>query len=135
MADTFTLQVVTPRRTVFDAEVVSVVVPGADGYFGVMAHHAAMLAEIGTGCLRATLPDGASEELAVSGGFMKVLEDCATILADSAERARDIDVERAREAAERARERLQSHDAHVDVTRAQAALDRALNRLRVAGVQ
>lgn len=134
MAGTFTLQVVKPERTVFDAEVISVVVPGTDGYFGVMAHHAAMLAEVGTGCVRISLPDGSEEALAVSGGFMRVLRDSATILADSAERAADIDVDRARRAADRARERLQSHDASVDVSRAEAALGRAINRLHVAGV-
>jgi F-type H+-transporting ATPase subunit epsilon len=133
MASTFTLQVVTPQRTVLKAEVESVTAPGTDGYFGVLAHHAPMLAEVGTGQLTAKNPDGSETVIAVAGGFMEVVEEAATVLADSAELSSDIDVDRARSAAERARERLENRSDSLDVSRAEAALARAVNRLHIAG--
>jgi F-type H+-transporting ATPase subunit epsilon len=133
MAGTFALKVVTPQRTVFQADAESVVVPGVDGYFGVLAGHAPMLAEVGVGSLTARTVDGKEQRLAVAGGFMEVVGESATVLADAAELSSDIDVSRAEAAAARARERLEATSHDIDAARASAALARAVNRLAVAG--
>ena len=128
MANTFQLTVVTPERTVLNADVVSVMAPGADGYFGVLAHHAAMLAEVGIGRLTATDDANQMTVMAVSGGFAEVRNNAMTILADSAELREHIDVGRAEESVKRARLRLGERSTDIDVSRAEAALLRALNR-------
>ena len=131
MADAFRLQIVTPERTVYSEQVTSVIAPGVDGYFGVLANHAPMLAEVGIGRLVADRAGGGQDVLAVAGGFLEVRGDTTTVLADSAERQTDIDVQRAEAAAARARERLADRSAGTDVDRAEAAMLRALNRVRV----
>lgn len=131
MPESFTLKIVTPEKTAFSEEVVSVVAPGVDGYFGVLAHHAPMLAEVGIGRLVAERPSGQEDVLAVAGGFMEVRDNTATILADAAEVPTEIDAARAEEAAERAERRLTSGE-HIDIARAEAALARARNRLEIA---
>lgn len=133
MADAFNVRIVTPERTVYSERVTSIVVPGVDGYFGILAHHAPLLAELGIGCFKAVREDGKEDELAVAGGFLQVQDDVTTVLADSAERADEIDLRRAEEAAERARLRLADHNAQMDIPRAQAALQRAINRISIAG--
>lgn len=132
MAETFQLKVVTPERVVLQGDFVSVTAPGADGYFGVLAHHAPMLAEIGVGKLVARAEGDVETVLAVSGGFSEVRNNLMTVLADSAEQKTEIDIVRAQEAAKRARVRLEAIEAGHDVARAEAALMRALNRLDVA---
>ena len=133
---TFQLQVVTPDRIVLDAEVVSLVAPGVEGYLGVLPNHAPMVTELGVGELRYTTPDDDEMRLAVSGGFMQVTGDKTTVLADSAERAEQINVERARAALQRASDARQELAAHPDARRlaeADAEMQRARNRLKVAG--
>jgi len=132
MPGTFTLEIVTPERRVFREEVQAIMVPGTEGYLGVLARHAPLMAELGVGAVKVTYPDQRIEFLATSGGFMEVANNKAIILADSAERALEIDVARAEAARDRARERLESKAPDIDIARAQAALARALNRLHVA---
>lgn len=132
MADNFQLTVVTPERTVLNAEVLSVQAPGSDGYFGVLAHHAPMLAEIGVGRLTATDDANLPTVMAVSGGFAEIRNNTMTVLADSAELKEDIDIARAEESLKRARLRLGERTADIDVSRAEAALARALNRMETA---
>jgi F-type H+-transporting ATPase subunit epsilon len=123
MARTFKLQIATPERVVAEEEVVALVAPAFDGYLGVMARHAPMVAELDIGAMRVTRPDGRRELLAVSGGLLSVADNVALVLVEAAEAAAEIDVERAQAAA--ARE-------GVDVDRARAAIARAANRVRVA---
>src|SRR5436309_5129345 len=104
MPGTFRLDVVTPDRVVMGEDVVSLIAPGAEGSFGVLAGHAPMVAELTVGQLRYRTPAGAEELLAVSGGILEVGRHHVTVLADAAERAQDIDVDRALRARERARE-------------------------------
>jgi F-type H+-transporting ATPase subunit epsilon len=125
------LKIVTPERTVYAESIVSLVAPGVDGYFGVLAHHAAMLAEVGVGRLTAIHADGSKDEMAVAGGFLEVGSDATTVLADSAERKQDIDVHRAEAALQRAKERLAQPERDIDMARAEAALTRALNRMNL----
>ena len=127
------LEIVTPSRLVVSEEVDLVTAPGAAGEFGVMANHAPMVAAIKIGELRYRVGDR-QEFLAVSGGFCEVSNNKITFLCEAAEKAEEIDVERALKAKERAERRLQEAAAKaekIDIARAQAALARALVRLKV----
>lgn len=129
---TFKLEVITPDRVVLsDNQITSVVVPGSEGYLGVLANHAPLVAELGVGRLELRRADGGSDAMALTGGFVEVLDNTVTVLAQTAELAQEIDPERAEKAVKRAEERLTT-GSDVDMDRAQAALKRALNRLNVA---
>ena len=130
---TIDLQIVTPNRLIVQEQVDEVQVPGSEGYFGVLPGHTPLLATLAVGEL--WFRKGQEKTyLAIAGGFAEVLPDRVTILAQLAERAEDIDVERAEGARRRAEERLtQKADAdRIDFDRARAALARALTRLQVA---
>jgi F-type H+-transporting ATPase subunit epsilon len=133
VADRLTLEVATPSRLVVSESVDEVVVPGSEGYFGVLPGHAPLLATLGIGVL--TYRIGRDEfRLALSRGFAEVRNDKVIVLADAAERPEDIDRERAERARERAERRLAGRtQEEIDYTRAAAALARALTRLQVAG--
>jgi F-type H+-transporting ATPase subunit epsilon len=129
----FALKVVTPDREVWNGSATSVVVPGLDGYFGVWAGHAPLIAGMTLGAVLIKTPDEhVIKFCAVAGGFVEISATGVTVLAEAAERGEDIDVIRADKALERARERLSKHFADIDVERAQVALRKALNRRRVA---
>ena len=124
------LQIVTPDRLVVQARVDEVQVPGSEGYFGVLPGHTPMLASLAVGEL--WYRQGQEKTyLAVASGFAEVLPDRVTILAKLAERADEIDAERAEAARRRAEERL-ANKSDIDYERARAALAKALTRLQVA---
>jgi F-type H+-transporting ATPase subunit epsilon len=126
------LSVVTPAREVARAKVKGVTVPGKGGYLGVLPGHAPLLSELQAGEL-SFVREGSTEFMAVSRGFVEVLAERVIVLAESVERAGEIDVERAQRAKERAEDRLRKiTEPGVDRERARAALDRALTRLAVA---
>lgn len=130
---TFNLEVITPDRVVLsDDTVVSVVAPGSEGYLGVMANHAPLMTELKVGKLDFRRADGTTGVMAISGGFLEVFENKVSVLAESAELAQEIDVDRAEQAVKRAEERLAAAGPDVDAARAQAALQRAINRLHIA---
>jgi F-type H+-transporting ATPase subunit epsilon len=126
------LELATPTRLAVSEEVDEVVAPGVEGYFGVLAGHAAFLTTLAAGEL--TYRQGRQERyLAVNGGFAEVRDDKVIILADTAERPEEIDRERAERARERAERRLSGRSQDdIDFARASAALARALARLQVA---
>jgi F-type H+-transporting ATPase subunit epsilon len=131
MADTFKLEIVTPEKKVVDTSAEEVQIPGKNGYLGVLPGHAPLITELAVGEI--TFREGATEQrLAVAWGFAEVLPGKVTILAETAERPSEIDVERAREAKERAERLLTSGDPTVDVERALDSLQRAESRLDVA---
>jgi F-type H+-transporting ATPase subunit epsilon len=131
MPDTFQLEIVTPEKKVVDTTAEEVQIPGKNGYLGVLPGHAPLITELAVGEI--TFRSGSGEQhLAVAWGFAEVLPDKVTILAESAERPQEIDVERARESKQRAEQRLTSGDTNVDVDRALDALQRAESRLQVA---
>lgn len=132
MAKTFRLEVITPERVVLDVEVESVILPGVDGYFGLLANHAPIVAALRTGPATLRIGDR-REKVAVASGVFEFSGNHGVVLADAAERADEIDVLRARAALERARTRLMDRQGNWDHARARAALERALTRLRVAG--
>jgi len=97
VADLLHLEVATPERQLVSADVAEVQVPGRDGYLGILPGHAALLGELGTGVL--SYPAGARRcYVAVQGGFLEVRDNHVRVLATTAERAEEIDLERAREA-------------------------------------
>jgi F-type H+-transporting ATPase subunit epsilon len=125
------LEVVTAERSVFSDDVDSVVAPGALGELGVLPRHAALMTTLQPGALRITI--GTDElDLAIGGGFLEVRDNRVLVLADSAERAEEIDVERARAAQERARQLLAQGQRTGDIFQAEAALRRSQVRLKVA---
>ena len=132
MSDTFKLEIVTPEKKVVDTSAEEVQIPGTNGYLGVLPGHAPLITELAVGEI--TYRENSVEvRLAVAWGFAEVLPNKVTILAESAERPSEIDVDRARKAKQRAEQRLASGDTTVDVDRALDALHRAEARLDVAG--
>jgi F-type H+-transporting ATPase subunit epsilon len=134
MADTFQLEIVTPEKRVVDTAATEAQIPGKNGYLGVLPGHAPLITELAVG--EVTFHAGNNNEeqrLAVAWGFAEVLPNKVTILAETAERPSEIDVERARKSKERAEQRLSSGDTDVDVERCLDALQKAETRLEVAG--
>ena len=125
------LDIVTAERVVFSQEVDSVVAPGIEGELGILPHHAPLLTALKTGELRIK-SNGDVTHMAIGGGFLEVMPDKVVVLADTAERAEEIDVARAAEAKRRAEQRLAETTTEIDLARAEAALSRALLRLKVA---
>ena len=134
MPPAFHAQLITPRQVLFDGQVQALVVPGSDGYFGILANHAPLMADMEIGEVVITLPDGERRYFAVAGGVCEVRDNEVVLLAEVGEMAQDIDGARAQTAAERARHRLRGEGAEkdIDVVRARLALVRALNRLKVS---
>lgn len=133
MADNIKLEVVTPEKAVVSEEAQIVMAPGSEGEFGVLDGHTPFLTTLKTGMIRYKDSSGAERAVFVSGGFAEALPDKVTVLAESAERRRDINVDRAKEAMTRAEDRLGKSlsDNEIDVIRAKAALLRAITRLDV----
>ncbi len=136
MAGKLTLRVITPDRIVLDTPADAVRVPAVDGSMGFLPHHAHLVAALDLGVL--TWREGGKEHsLFISGGFVEVKQDTVRVVSEAGERPADIDVGRAREAEQRARERLDkaqsSKDSGIDELRAEASLRRALMRLRASG--
>jgi len=127
----YTLTIVTPEEVIFEDEVVSIVAPGSEGYLGILTDHAPLITALVPGKLTVKDKGGGESVFSLSGGFLEVSNNVATVLADAVEPEEKIDVERARQALERAKERLQTKSQEIDVARAQAALSRALNRIKV----
>lgn len=128
-----TLEVVTPERLVLSEPVDEAVLPGAEGYFGVLPGHAPLLAALGTGEIEYR-KGGARRWLAVAGGFVEVLADRISVMAENCEPAEEIDGARAREDRRRAEEALKDKDASDrDRARAEHRLRKAAARIQVAG--
>lgn len=135
MPETLNLQIVTPEREVFNGAIDSVTLPGMEGRFGVLRGHAPLIAALSPGLVEVLDAQNQRLQMAVGGGFFQVSDNAAMILADSAELASEVNVERARESETRARSRLSgSLDGEMKIQRdrADAALKRAQNRLKIA---
>lgn len=128
----FAFQILSPERIVYRGDIVSLVAPGVEGYLGIMAGHAPLLAALSIGEVKVTEENQLPLVFAITGGVLEVDKNGVTVMADAAERAEEIDVTRAEASRERAQQRIVQGD-DVDVERAQAAIKRALNRLRTAG--
>jgi F-type H+-transporting ATPase subunit epsilon len=131
MADKLFLEVVTPQKAIVSEEAEIVVAPGSEGEFGVLKGHTTFLTSLNVGTLRYKDSNGKERYLFVNGGFAEVLPDKVTILAESAERRMDIDVDRAMKAKDRAEKRIAAKSADIDLIRAEAAMRRAIHRIRI----
>ena len=127
------LIVVTPERQLLRGTVVEVTFPGLEGELGVLPGHAPLITELGIGELKyKTVSAGQGTSLAIMRGFAEVLPDRVTLLAETAERAEEIDLQRAERALARAKERLVQAKPEIDWARAEIALQRALIRIQLA---
>src|SRR5918999_4765791 len=126
------LEIVTPERQVFSEQVDSVVCPGVEGELGVLPHHAPLLTTLGVGELR--IRRGGEEEFfAIAGGFLQVRPDRVVVMAETADMASEIDLQKAEEARREAERALEAGFVEpADMARARAALQRALLRIRVS---
>jgi F-type H+-transporting ATPase subunit epsilon len=125
------LTIVTPERSLVSEQVDEIQIPGAEGYLGVLPGHAPLFTELKVGEL-SYRKGNTWTSLAVAWGFAEVLPDQVRVLAETAERAQEIDLERAMKAKERAEQRLTRGGDDVDYDRARIALQRALIRIQVA---
>ena len=133
MAEKLLFEVVTPDRKLLSAEADVVVLPGVEGQFGVLVNHVPFLSALDVGEMYYR-DGGKTEYLSVSGGFAEVTGKKVTIVAEAAEMGREIDIERARKAMERAEKRLAAAKTeNIDWARAEASLRRAMMRMKVAG--
>jgi len=134
MADnTFMLEVITPENILYKDEIQFLVAPGDEGELGVLKSHAPIVASLKIGVLKYKDPGGTQKKMAMSGGFLEVIDNTARVLAETAELAGDIDVMRANEAKQRAEMRLSQQQADVNMVRAELALQRAIARIKAAG--
>jgi F-type H+-transporting ATPase subunit epsilon len=126
------LEIVTPERLAYQDEVDSVQLPGSEGELGVLPHHAPLVSTLGAGELRLR-KGGQEESFAIVGGFLQVLPDKVVVMAETADLASEIDLERAMEARRQAEQALESgYHEGADLAAARAALQTALLRIRVA---
>ena len=126
------LEIVTPERLVYEEEVDSVNVPGIEGELGILPHHAPLVSTLGYGELRIR-KGGAEESFAIVGGFVQVRPDKVVVMAETADLASEIDLERAQEARREAERALETgYTEGADLSAARAALQQALMRIRVA---
>ena len=126
------LEIVTPERLAYSDEVDAVVLPGSEGEMGVLPHHAPLVSTLGVGELRFR-KGGVEESFAIVGGFVQVRPDRVVVMAETADMASEIDLERAQEARKEAERALESgYHEGADLAAARAALQQALLRIRVA---
>jgi F-type H+-transporting ATPase subunit epsilon len=129
---TLHLEIVTPERLAYSDEVDMVLVPGSEGELGILPHHTPLVSLLGVGELKIR-KDGNEESFAIAGGFLQVRPDKVVVMAETADLASDIDLDRAREARKEAERALESgyHEGS-DLSAARAQLQQALLRVRVA---
>jgi len=134
MAGNIKLEIVTPDKAVVSEDVQIVMAPGSLGEFGVLAGHTPFLTTLKSGVIRYTDAQGAEQYVFVNGGFAEALPDKVTVLAESAEKRKDIDLNRAKAAQQRAEKRLEEARTRedIDADRAKAALARAVVRINLA---
>ena len=132
LPESIELVVVTPERQLLRGKALEVQLPGESGYLGILPGHAPLITELGIGELSYHDASGKeSEHMAIIRGFAEVLSDRVTVLAETAERAEEIDLQRAKDALARAEKRLAANDPNIDWDRANIALQRALIRIQV----
>ena len=123
------LEIVTAERVVYSEDVELIVAPGKLGELGILPSHAPLLTVLTPGEIR-VVKDNVESNLVVSGGFLEVLGDKVTVLADTAEQADEIDIERAEQALRRAEERVAAAPAELDLERALASIRLSQARIR-----
>lgn len=131
---TLDLEVITPSKAAFSGKIESITVPGTIGNFQVLYNHAPILSSLEIGFVKIIEAGGKETKYTVSGGTVEVLDNKVLLLVESFESPEEIDVKRAEESLQRAKERLsKSTSEKIDITRAEASLKRAINRLKLKG--
>lgn len=128
-----TVEVITPSKSAYKGDVVSITVPGTMGNFQVLYNHAALMSSFEIGKVKIVETNGANPLIfATGGGTVEVLNNKVLLLAESFESFEEINIKRAKEAEERARERISDKsNKDTDFDRAEMALKRAINRLKL----
>lgn len=133
MAKSFQVNIITPEKTAFQKEAVSIIFPGAEGYVGAWANHAPLVTTVEPGVVWLKLNDVGDERyFAVSGGFCEISENKVNLMVEAAADARDIDLQAAREELVRARRELLDHDSAEVIDDVRGAVDRAAARVKAA---
>lgn len=130
----FHLSIVTPEKSFYEGQIKSLIVPGTEGYLGVLSQHAPLITALIPGKIEFRDENDEVNIMAVSGGFLEVSNNIATILADTVERADDIDIDRAKASYEREKKRLisaGSEETDIDLPSVRAAIERAANRIKI----
>ncbi len=127
----FSLEIVTPTRSIDLGEVNHVRCPGLDGSFGVMKNHREGIIALGIGEIKVDR-NGKSEWMATSGGFIEITNEKVQMLLESVEKSKEIDLGRAESAIQRAKNRMTEIEINMDDARRDASLMRAINRLKVS---
>lgn len=130
----FSLSLVTPEKIHYDLEAKSLIVPGSEGYLGILSHHAPLITVLKPGRLEFLDSDDKMHLLSISVGFLEVSDNRATILADAVEEADSIDIDRAQKAHDRAQDRIiraLEKGTDISLERARKSLRRALNRINI----
>lgn len=136
ISTTLNLKIITPAETIFDEEITYITAPGEYGDIGVLSGHEKLLANLRIGKLEIVQQNNEMIYFAVNKGFIEILNDEITVLTDTAEKAEEIDIERAESALKRAEQRLsdKAEEEEIDKIRAQDALLRAKTRISVAKI-
>ena len=130
MAKSFKVMIVTPDKTAYEGDAVSATIPGLAGYMGIWANHAPIVAAVVPGVVQLKTDDAGNEvHFSVGTGFVEVSDNVVNLMTDTCEAAGEIDVDRAKNALDRARKRLQSMQDDLDRERARLAEARARARL------
>lgn len=133
MANTFHLEVLTPGRVFFEGDVEEVIIPGVEGYEGILVDHVPIIISLNDGALKIKA-DNEWKEAVIHAGFAQVEQKRTIIMSDAVEWPEEIDVNRAQAAKERAEERLRQQLSQMEYHRSKAALARAMARLRVTKI-
>ena len=134
MAREFHLSVVAPDRAVVEENATAVVVPGVDGYFGLLAGHVPLIAALRPGVMEYTDPSNNRHHVYVGGGFIEVSSGRVSVLADEAKRAIEIDIATEEKALEEARKSLRGEESSIGSEDAVLEIERALQRIKAARV-
>jgi F-type H+-transporting ATPase subunit epsilon len=127
----FRLSIVSPERILYEDDVQSLIVPGSEGYLGILSNHAPLISALKVGSVRIKGKDNTERVLAVTGGFIEVSNNTATILADAIEFVEEIDLERAKSALQKAQELLNLDITEEERVRAKHSRQKALNRIKL----
>lgn len=131
MEKTFYIEMITPKRVIFKGDVVAFFAPGINGKFEILKNHAPFISAMTIGEIILRYDDGYDEYYATSGGFVEVNENKVLVLAETCEKASEIDINMAREAHEKALKKLEDR-ANYDTEQINLAIKRAINRIRIA---
>ena len=132
MTNTFALKIIACDKTFYDGRCITLIVPAPDGEKAILAHHENMVIAMKIGETKIKLQDETWLDAVTGTGFVQVANNRVTVLVDTAERPEDIDVIRAKEAEERAKEQLRQKQSLIEYHQTQSALARAMTRLKAA---